>query len=129
MGPYCGFINTLNSRLVACMCRRGTGFLFVNLGFWRWRELSRRFDTRWKIGRNWDQIQNLRDETSPGMALDGSRDSPMTENHHIFLKIDLSVGFFHNIPYFLCFLVKTYTIRSVSVQIFTWRPPNLIISI
>ena len=39
------------------------GFLLVNLGFWRWRELSRRFDTRWKIGRNWDQIQKLRDET------------------------------------------------------------------
>ena len=35
----------------------------MNLGFSSWQELSRRFDTRRKTGRNWDQIRKLRDRT------------------------------------------------------------------
>ena len=40
-----------------------TGFLLVNLGFSSRREVLTRFDTRLEIGRNWDQIPKLRNET------------------------------------------------------------------
>ena len=104
--------------------------LLVNLDFSSWWELSIRFDTRWKIGRNWDHIRKLRDETCflEWVSMGGRI---LTWPKTLWDIGERNFPWSHSIVgrFVLCFGDKRGTKMIASVWIFAWRPPNLISSI